>query len=99
MYKCRFAQHIFRFFLLAASQFSALHQMLQSATPNQPFADKAMVLPPQIFGTLHSPAAEELAKLADASLLYYDAYQGCVRFPFPCAAEGLRRAQAAGVSL
>jgi hypothetical protein len=82
---------------LAALQFSALHKMLQSATPNQRLADKAMLLPPQIFGT--PQAAEELAKLADASLLYYDAYQGCVRFPFPHGAEGIRRAQAADLSL
>ena len=82
---------------MAALQFSALYKMLQSASPDQRFADKAMVLPPQIFGTPQE--VEELAKLADASLLYYDAFQGRVRFPFPVGAEGIRRAQAADALL
>ncbi len=71
--------------------------MLQSADINERCGDQAVKLPLSIFGT--AQAQEELAKLADASLLYYDAMQGCVQFTYPPAAEGLRRAERSAPSL
>jgi hypothetical protein len=65
--------------------------MLQSAVINDNVGDQEVKVPLSIFYT--PQAKEELAKLSDASLLYYDARQGYVRFLYPTSAEGLRRTQ------
>ena len=71
--------------------------MLQSAIVNELCGHQTVQLPQSIIDI--PQADEELANLADDSLLYYDVMRGRVQFPYPAGVEGLRRAAAARSTL
>ena len=76
---------------LVFSVLRAHAQALQSARSMDADCDVELSLPSHIIGTMSAKA--ELAQLTEESLLYYDAYRGCVSFPFPTALEGLLRTE------